>query len=90
MEGEEKGAGFRVVQNPFQDQLDIQIDKAVYGNIQWQLVDMSGRKVATGTLTGNGAKRLHISLTQYNFSAGVYLFELRTNDAQYVRKLLKE
>ena len=90
LENEEKGGGFRVVQNPFQDQLDIQIDKAVYGNMQWQLVDISGRKVATGMLNGNGANRLHISLTQYNFSAGVYLFELRTNDAQYVRKLLKE
>jgi len=90
LESADENGVFRILQNPFHNQLDVQFDKAVHGRIGWKLMDINGRTVAAGNTDGNGLSRLRIVLTNEALGKGVYLLQINTSERQYVRKVLKD
>jgi len=80
---------FRVFENPFRNQLNVQFEKAVHGRISWKLSDMNGRVMASGFAEGNGLSRMRIVLSNDAIPKGVYILELNTADRQYVKKVVK-
>ena len=80
---------FRVFENPFRNQLNVQFEKAVHGRISWKLSDMNGRVMASGFAEGNGLSRMRIVLSNDAIPKGIYILELNTADRQYVKKVVK-
>ena len=81
---------FRILQNPFQQALDLQFERPVRGKVEWRLMDMNGIALVQGNSQVNGTSRMHIDLSRESISNGIYLFQVRTPDHTYVKKLLKD
>ncbi|MDX2048723.1 MAG: T9SS type A sorting domain-containing protein [Chitinophagaceae bacterium] len=80
---------FKILNNPFRDNLKIQFGSKVSGRVEIKLVDLSGRIMAVRNYNLNASRAL-VSFDQLYIPGGVYFVEVRTERKRYVRKLMKE
>ncbi len=74
--------------NPVQTTTNLQIDHQAAGRGQWQIVDLTGAVVATGTLFHPGGEQI-IPLELAHLAQGVYYLKLQLNDANVATSIIK-
>ncbi|GGB00198.1 hypothetical protein [Puia dinghuensis] len=81
---------YSVLNNPFDNGLDLQFGAIPGGKGDIRLVDFSGRTLLkwSGTLTAGS--RVHISVSDLRLSRGVYTLQLFIQGTRYVTTVMKE
>ena len=81
---------FRVINNPFRDQLEVDFGKAQSGKVAITLMDVAGKEIYKSAADVSGQSRLKIYLSGRSISAGVYLLKIKTINGQFIARVIKE
>ncbi len=81
---------FRVINNPFTDNIDIEFSKSQSGNLLIKLLDAAGKEVYRTTQAATGQSRLRVNTAGKNISAGIYVLQVTTNQEQFVERVMKQ
>jgi Pregnancy-associated plasma protein-A/Secretion system C-terminal sorting domain len=81
---------FKVLNNPFVNTLDIQLDKIPTGPVFIRLSDVTGRELYRTTTNPSESERIEINLSGCNLSQGIYLLEVTYNNQRHVARILKQ
>ncbi|MGB8194797.1 MAG: T9SS type A sorting domain-containing protein [Chitinophagaceae bacterium] len=84
------GGGFKVLNNPFATNIDIQFAKAPQGTADVKLYDVAGKVLYRSTYPAAGQTRMRIDLSGTNLSAGTYVLEVVVNNERYVERVIKK
>jgi len=79
----------KISPNPFTDQINIDITLAEKQPLKIQLIDMSGRLVASKEILGVSGRNLIHYNGLVDLSEAIYFIKIIANDAVYQQKLLK-
>lgn len=79
----------KVLSNPFNSYIDLQLGKAFLGKTNLRLIDMNG-KVVYQTLLQQNQSRLRLPLNNLAIAKGVYSLQLVSGNNQFTTKLVKE
>lgn len=79
----------KVLSNPFNNYLDLQLSKTFQAKATLRLLDMSG-KVVYQTVLQQGQARLRLPLNNLTIAKGIYTLQLIAGTQQYSTKLVKE
>ena len=90
VKGQSTESGFKILNNPFTDNLAIQFDKAPAGGVGIRLLDVTGRELYRQQKESSGPKIIPVDLARTKLSAGIYLLELRFNNEIHVERVIKE
>ena len=90
VKGQNGENGFKILNNPFTDNLAIQFDKAPAGRVGVRLLDVTGRELYQQQKESSGLNRIPVDLSGTKLSAGIYLLELRYNNEIHVERVIKE
>jgi len=81
---------FKVLNNPFTNQLSIQLTTPSAGSIDIRLFDIIGKEMYHSTAAANTSSLINLDLSQKNLSPGVYILEVNTNNERHVAKVVKQ
>jgi trimeric autotransporter adhesin len=81
---------FKVLNNPFNQAIDIQLETQLNGNAIIRLFDMSGKTIYLSQAAINNQTRHRINLGNTRIAAGTYLLEVSINGKRFIEKVLKQ
>jgi hypothetical protein len=81
---------FKIFNNPFVQNIDLQFDKQISGHTEVRLLDMTGRTIHQSFITLNNQTRYRIDFGNIKIASGSYLLEVRTGGERYVEKVVKQ
>ncbi|HSZ84547.1 MAG TPA: M43 family zinc metalloprotease [Puia sp.] len=81
---------FKVLNNPFTNQLSIQLTNPPADAIDIRLFDVIGKEIYRYTNTASGSSIINLDLSQKNLSAGMYILEVYSNNERHVAKVVKQ
>jgi len=80
--------GFSVYPNPASEFINLKADEKINGRVIINLLDISGRKIKTETVSATGAFQYKMNVS--GLSKGVYVIELKTENNKWQQKLMIE
>ena len=80
---------FRVLNNPFNNYIDIEFGIALNGKSQLRLMDLNGR-ILQQEIVENVPQSRHRMIIQKNLSKGIYILQIITGDRMYQQELIKQ
>ena len=83
-------SSFKVANNPFTDKLDIIFSKIQNGKIDVRLIDVTGKEIYRATNNLSGQSQMQMSFAGKNISAGIYFLQVKTGQAQFIEKVIKQ
>ncbi len=81
---------FKVLNNPFTNQINISFGKPADGTTDVRLFDIVGKEIYHGMNISGSSNTMTIDLSQKNISAGVYILEVIMNNERHVAKVIKQ
>jgi hypothetical protein len=85
--GSSSGFSASLYPNPYQDNTIIHIDVSEYGDFSISMYDMVGHMVSHQNISG--ATSFDVSLSDFTYSAGIYLIEVSDIHSRVVLKMVK-
>jgi hypothetical protein len=90
VKGQSSETGFKILNNPFTDNLAIHFDNAPAGGVGIRLLDVTGRELYRQQNQSSGPNIIPVDLSGTKLSAGIYLLELRFKNEIHVERVIKE
>ena len=84
------GDGYRILNNPFTQDIGVQFEKAFTGALLVKLLDLTGRQLYTHSFQMNGQSDVDIDLSKAIISKGIYLLELSYNNQSHIERVVKQ
>src|SRR5579862_661241 len=81
---------FKVLNNPFTNQLSIQLTNPPVDAIDIRLFDAIGKEIYRYANAANRSSIISLDLSKTNLSAGMYLLEVYSNNERHVAKVVKQ
>jgi len=81
---------FRVINNPFHNQIDVDLGKPQSGKAEIALMDVAGKEIYRSVSDLSGQSRFSIYLTGRNLSAGIYMLKIKTLSGQLTARVIKQ
>jgi hypothetical protein len=81
---------FKVLNNPFTNQLSIQLTNPPADAIDIRLFDVIGKEIYRYTNAAKASSIITLDLSQKNLSAGMYILEVYSNNERHVAKVIKQ
>jgi hypothetical protein len=81
---------FKVLNNPFNNQLSIQLTDPPADAIDVRLFDVIGKEIYRYTNAANSSSIINLDLSHKNLSAGMYILEVYSNNERHIAKVIKQ
>ncbi len=81
---------FRVINNPFRDQIEIDFGKVQSGKATILLMDVAGKEIFRSASDLSNQSRLKVYLGGRNISAGIYMLKVKTLNGQFTARIIKQ
>jgi len=78
----------RVYPNPFKNDFSVSFNLAKQGDVNFIIVDLAGRMVMNKTQSFSNAGANELQIQNIDFTPGVYLLKIQTQDAAYNMKIV--
>jgi hypothetical protein len=81
---------YRVISNPFLDQVIIEFGQPQTGKIITRLLDITGRQMIRQVNEGSALTIIHMDVSNIHLSSGVYLLEIQYNNEVHAERVIKQ
>jgi len=81
---------FRVINNPFRDQIEVDFGKPQTGNAGITLMDVAGKEIYYATTNLSSQARLKIYLGGKTISGGNYMLKIQTANTEFIARVVKQ
>ncbi len=81
---------WRVLNNPFNNFIELSMSESLKGEVLIRLIDMTGRLVHNQNVNAKLQRQIRIDLTGKNMERGIYLLQVRCGNEVFTEKLIKQ
>jgi hypothetical protein len=81
---------FRVINNPFHNQIDVDFGKAQSGKAEITLMDVAGKEIYRSVSDLSSQSKFSIYFDGRNISAGIYMLKIKTLTGQFTARVIKQ
>lgn len=89
MDEENLGAGISVYPNPSNDQITIDYNLSENTDVQLEIIDATGRKIATHEMKNQAVGKQSLTISVSHLANGIYFCTLNVGEEQLTRKIIK-